>query len=187
MGDLNLDRLRPDQREGKILLDLEEIHGLKCLISEPTRVTQNHSSLLDVILTNKPELFRQSGVYNPEVSDHCMIYGVVKERAVQHNKKIVQVRSYKNLDEERFEEDLSMAPWLVGEVFDSLDDRYAYWDTLLKSIVNEHLPFRDIKVRDNDVPYMTKEWKNAIKAKRRFSKKYSKSPTQENFKLKRKW
>ena len=59
-----------------------------------------------------------------------------------------------------------------------MDGRYAYWYTLLKSIVNEHLPIGDIKVRDNDVPYMTKEWKNAIKAKTRFSKKYSKSPTQ---------
>ena len=100
MGDLNLNRLRPDQREGNILLDLEKIHGLKCLISEPTRVTQNHASLLDVILTNKPELFRESGVYNPEVSDHCMIYGVLKEKAIQHKDKIVQGRSYKNLNEE---------------------------------------------------------------------------------------
>lgn len=40
------------------------------------------------------------------------------------------------------------------------------WDTLPKSIVNEHLPIGDMKVRDNDVFYMTKEWKNAIKAKR---------------------
>lgn len=71
-----------------------------------------------------------------------------------------------------------MASWHIGEVLYSLDGRYAYWDTLLKSIVNEHLPIGDIKVRDNDVPYMTKEWKNAIKAKRRFSKKYSKSPTE---------
>lgn len=83
MGDLNLDRLLPDQREGKILFDLEEIHGLKCLISEPPRGTQNHTSLLDVILTNKPELFREGGVYNPEVSDHCMIYKVVKQKAIQ--------------------------------------------------------------------------------------------------------
>lgn len=100
MGDLNLNSLRPDQREGKILLDLEEIHGLKWLISEPTRVTQNHTSLLAVILTNKPELFRESGAYNPAVSDYCMIYKVVKEKAIQHKNKIVQGRSYKNLNEE---------------------------------------------------------------------------------------
>ena len=137
---------------------------------------------------NRPELRKtESGVYNPEISDHCMVYAVVKERAVQYKNKIIQVHSYKNLDEERFKEDLSTAPWQVGEVFDSLDDRYGYWDTLLKSTVNEHLPLKHIRVRAKDVPYMTREWKRAIQAKRRFSKKFSNNPKQENFELKRKW
>ena len=35
LGDLNLDRLRPERREGKILLDLEDIHGYSCLIDKP--------------------------------------------------------------------------------------------------------------------------------------------------------
>ena len=40
IGDINLDRLRPDRREGKILLDLEDVHDLQCLITEPTRITK---------------------------------------------------------------------------------------------------------------------------------------------------
>ena len=40
------------------------------------RVTR---SLIDVILTNQPELFRNCGVYNPEISDHALIYGFIKE------------------------------------------------------------------------------------------------------------
>ena len=96
-------------------------------------------------------------------------------------------RSYKNLDEVRFKEELSLAPWHVGEVFDLLDDSYAYWETLLKDIVDEYLPIKQMKVRDNDVPCMTMDWKNASRAKRRFSKMYSKNPTQENLEQKRKW
>ena len=38
-GDLNLDRLRPDKREGKLLLDLEDVHNFNCLINERVRVT----------------------------------------------------------------------------------------------------------------------------------------------------
>ena len=34
---------------------------------------------------------------------------------------------------------------------------------------------------------MTREWMNATKAIRRFSKKFSKNPTSENFEIKRKW
>ena len=76
-GDLNLDRLRPDRREGKILLDLEEVHNLQCLIIKPTRITKTSETLLDVILT-KLEIFRQCGVINPEISDRILLRPVHK-------------------------------------------------------------------------------------------------------------
>ena len=39
LGDLNLDRLRLDRAEGKLLKDLEEVNNLRCMITESTRVT----------------------------------------------------------------------------------------------------------------------------------------------------
>ena len=79
-GDLNLDRLRLDRSEGKILRDLEEVNDLHCLINEPTRVTANSQTLIDVMLTNNPDLFKNCGVYNPEISDHSTIYGEMTEK-----------------------------------------------------------------------------------------------------------
>ena len=38
----------------------------------------------------------------------------------------------------------------------------------------------------NDVPYMTSEWKSAIRAKRKATSKYLKNKTQENWELRRK-
>lgn len=37
IGDINLDRLRPDKNEGKLLLDLEVEQELTCLVDKPTR------------------------------------------------------------------------------------------------------------------------------------------------------
>ena len=37
LGDLYLDGLRPNKREGKVLTDMEMEQGLECLISKPTR------------------------------------------------------------------------------------------------------------------------------------------------------
>ena len=47
VGDLNLDRLRLDRSQGKILRDLEEVNDLHCLINEPTRSgqTRKYSSM----------------------------------------------------------------------------------------------------------------------------------------------
>ena len=33
MGDMNLNKLSPGDKEGKILCDLEEVYGLECLIN----------------------------------------------------------------------------------------------------------------------------------------------------------
>ena len=61
LGDLNLDKLRPDKREEKLLNDMEMQQGLECLISKPTRTetrgTKTSSTLIDAILSNQPELF----------------------------------------------------------------------------------------------------------------------------------
>jgi exonuclease III len=57
MGDLNMDRLKPNDREGKIFKDLEEVNNLQCMITEPTRIPMNSQTLLDVLLSNSPEVF----------------------------------------------------------------------------------------------------------------------------------
>lgn len=67
-GDLNLNRLKPDEREGKIQGDLEDIHELSCLINKPTRITDTSRTLIDFILTsltNKPEIFKKKRCLRP--------------------------------------------------------------------------------------------------------------------------
>ena len=44
-----------------------------------------------------------------------------------------------------------------------------------------------MRVRDNDVPYMTTQWKKAIRMKREFARLFSKYRTDESLELKKKW
>ena len=73
-----------DHKEGQILLNLEEVYGLECLIKDPKRVTPTSETLLDVILTGKPDLSKASGVYNPAMSDRHLVYGIMKEKVSHH-------------------------------------------------------------------------------------------------------
>ena len=189
-GDLNLNRLRPDSTEGKLLLDLEVEQGFDCMITTPTRIQMQGAnttqSLIDVILTNQPQLFGDCGVYNPEISDHALVYGFLNEKVKPQKGKIIKFRSFKHFDEEKYKDDLMQAPWHVGEIFDTADDKTSFLETLLSSIVDEHLPEKKMRVRSQDVPYMTNEWKKAIRAKRRAAKKYLKEQNRENWEAKRK-
>ena len=57
----------------------------------------------------------------------------------------------------------------------------------MESIVNEHASIKRKRVRKNDVPYMTKEWKIAIRNKKKYAVRFAKNRTQENFELKKKY
>ena len=49
----------------------------------------HEQTLLDVILTNQPELFKEYDIFNPEISDHAMVYGLMNEKAIIHQTKTI--------------------------------------------------------------------------------------------------
>lgn len=99
----------------------------------------------------------------------------------QHPNKVITSRSYKNFDDEKFTQDLSEAHWHVGEVFDDLEDHVYYWNTLMANIIDENLPLKKMRVRAKDVPYMTTNWKHAIRAKRRALATYQNDKSDSNW------
>ena len=84
-------------------------------------------------------------------------------------------------------QDLISAPWHVGEIFDSIDDKYDYWNGLFESIVEDYAPIKKKRVRKRDNPYMTKEWKKAVRERRNYAVRFTKDRTVENLELNKKY
>ena len=80
-------------------------------------------TLIDVILTNQPQLFTDCGVYQPELSDHGLVFGFLKEKVKPQQGKIVKFRSSREFDAKKYKSDLIQAPWHVSEIFDFVDDK----------------------------------------------------------------
>ena len=49
------------------------------------------------------------------------------------------------------------------------------------------MPIKSTRVRKRDVPYMTAEWRMAIRMKRRSAKRYNKNKTEENRGIMKVW
>ena len=97
---------------------MEVEQGFECLITKPTRIEKRGiiitKSLIDVLLTNRPDSSKLSGNYHPCLSDHDLVYGVLKQK-INHNKpKVITFRSYKKFDPEHYKQLLSSAPWHIG-------------------------------------------------------------------------
>ena len=123
--------------------------------------------------------------YHDTLSDHALIFGIVRDRIKSNKPEIISFRSFKNFNAETFNQELSLAPWHVGEIFEDVEDQLFYWNTLMKNIVDEHAPVKTMRVRDHDVPCMTTKWKNAIRAKRKAEAKYRQNKTAANCEHKR--
>ena len=96
-------------------------------------------------------------------------------------------RNLKSITFEPIAEELNNAPWQVGEIFNDIADRVDYWNGLVSYVVDAHAPLRKKRVREINVPYMTLDWKNAIRRKRKYAQLYAKNKTAENYELKKKY
>ena len=74
------------------------------------------------MLTNDPALLKNCAVYNPEITDHSMIYGEITEKVKKHTTKTLVHRQIKTTEFDNFNKDLLDVPWHVGEMFNDLDD-----------------------------------------------------------------
>ena len=166
---------------------MEESFNLTCPINSPTRITNVSSTLIDVMLTDRSDYFIKLGTFDPEISDHCLIYGILNEKTIHYQPKTIMSRNLKTITFEPIAEELTNAPWKVGEVFNDIDDRVDYWNGLVRYVVDAHARLRKERVREIDVPYMTLNWKSAIRRKRKYAHLYAKNKTAENYELKKKY
>ena len=77
MGDFNLDLLRHEQHAitGEFV-ELMFSHLLYNMITKPTRITSNTTSLIDNIFTNNVTCLSVNGLIVNDLSDHLSIFAI---------------------------------------------------------------------------------------------------------------
>ena len=120
------------------------------MISEPTRVTTNSRTLIDVLFTNRPSSFNATGTWPLTSSDHMMIFGEHAEKSpsIQQTSK---VRCLKKCSTEDLLNDLSNAPWYTMDTYSSVDDMWDYWKTLFLFVLDSHAPIKSVRRRKDSL------------------------------------
>lgn len=115
------------------------------IIDQPTRLTYNRESLLDVMLTNVKNI-AQTGVINYGISDHLPVF-LVKKRQHDKPEQYIYKRSFKNYDVDTLDEKLHEIDW---SILDLLVDVNLAWSIVYKGLlklVDSMCPFKNFKVR----------------------------------------
>ena len=154
MGDLNSDMLKHNEGFGKQLKLLIHSHDLKNIIKEPTRITGDTRTLIDVILINDKEKIINAGVLDTGISDNRLVYSLLKFKNPRPPAKFKEVIDWKKFDEVKFRTDVRQAPWHCCNIFEEVDDNLWMTEQLYSEIAKENVPKRTVRIRSKTLPWM---------------------------------
>ena len=97
------------------------------IIDEPTRTTMDTETLIDHVITNRPEADLEYGVITCGISDHDAVYFTrsIKQKKFKTEPRILNVRNSKRFDKEEFRRDLLDIPF--SDI--AASDANGLWDT----------------------------------------------------------
>ncbi|XP_057295887.1 uncharacterized protein LOC130624320 [Hydractinia symbiolongicarpus] len=186
LGDFNCNMLSKYALSSKIK-ELCSTLFLKQHITEPTRVTENSSTLIDLILSNS-SCISKTGVMDLGISDHNLVYVIRKFKRPKFEPKTCKVRSYKNFSEEAFLKDLRNLDWSYFNNYDDLDKACEKLNKNVKTVADKHAPFKTHRFSGRVEAWVTDELIIAIKERDFLKRKASKTKSiidWEAFKQKR--
>lgn len=94
---------------------------------------------------------------DPGLSDHCLIYGLLKCRVQGGKHKLMQVRRFCKCDTDKLVLDLDTAPWQVMGALKDVDSQWSYWKKLFNEVVDSHVPVKKVRVQMKSLPWITME------------------------------
>ena len=88
------------------------LHNLTQIMKEPTRITGISESLIDHVITNKPDMVHDSGVISCGISDHDIVFIERNVRApkMKAPPKVLNVRNFKRFDNNSFRDIIQKIP-----------------------------------------------------------------------------
>ena len=151
LGDLNINLINKQKHIPNGIKRYKEfcsLYGLEQLISTPTRVTKNSSSILDHILTNSTDRVSQSGVIDTGLSDHQLIYCTRKITRTKFNShKNITIRSLKNYSQDVYLEELNKINFPDYSKFTDINDAYSDFIGKVSLTIDKIAPMKEIRIK----------------------------------------
>ena len=186
LGDWNMDfsatRPTADCKQLKHFLKSLQFEQL---IKNPTRITKDSETIIDLIATNNSHIISESGVISTGLSDHELVYCVRKLNWRKAPSQIKTFRNYLKYDHIKFCADLKNAEELLsiseGDYTDD-NDMWNKFEQGFVSVANNYAPIIQKRVRGiNNCPWMNNDIKRDMWQRGYFLKKAHKSNDRESW------
>ena len=156
LGDFNVNY---NVKNVSFITELENILNVSQIVNFDTRVTQNSSTCIDLILTSNPKKHLITKPLKINISDHYMAYTVIdckfKQKLVNH--KYVTFRSYNKFNEGKFLHEIKEAFKDIDLPCENVCTAWDKWKYKFLDICDKHAPVRKMRVKQKNIPWIDGE------------------------------
>ncbi|XP_072948764.1 uncharacterized protein [Epargyreus clarus] len=123
LGDFNIDMSNTQSNKSKEILQFCQQHSLEQLIKEPTRITDNSQTILDLVMTNMNSKCKKVEViHNHSLSDHALVVVDFDIKKPKLGKQFKLHRALHNINLNQFADNLRLIPWEYIHTLDTVDE-----------------------------------------------------------------
>ena len=180
VSDINCNYL--DKSNGKPIKELLLLNGFTQCVKNPTRITENTETLIDVILSTNADNLTWIKAIPSSLSDHHTIGCVRKLNSKKQHFETVQCRNYKNYNPDNLRNDLTNENWDTVLNDQDPNTAWASMNDILQRNIDKHIPTIVKRVKGRKSAWLTAELKSEMNLcdvlHRKFLK--SKSTTDSN-------
>ena len=164
---------------GEKLNSFLESNNLAELIAEPTRITFNSSTILDLVITNCPERFSGSGTLSPSSNcDHSVIFSSMNVFIHRSRSCKRCVWNFNNVKITDLNWELSQLDWIsLCENTNDIDETYSCWYSHFRSVIEKYIPLKTVTIHPNDKSWMDSKVRVAIRRRDRLLRIHNKRPS----------
>ena len=156
-GDMNCNMLTTNSLSRKTTQLCNVLH-LSQIVTQPTRITPNSESLIDLIFTSKMLGKLPTGVQSVSLSDHSLVYVTLKENTPKSRPRITVARSFRNFKAEQFLSDLNLVEWYTLKEESNVEEVWGKFKKSFLNVCNKHAPYVSIRKKTNPAPWITEEY-----------------------------
>ena len=150
------------------------LFNMSQIISEPTRVTANSLSIIDLIYTNIESIV-DSGVIDANISDHFLTFVKVVLNVQKSTSISFFYRSIRRIYLQEFQIDLEQINWHAMLYLYNTDEKLFFFNDSIINLFNKHAPLKQFRKNNNYsyAPWITDNIKLMQKLRNKALKKFT--------------
>lgn len=117
-------------------------YDLTQLIVQPTRITTDSQSLIDIIATSHPGNYKSCGTIPCGISDRLLVYAEQEMCVTPSAVETITVRCYNKCNWQDFLEDVH---WQRIEEHNDVDAAWNCWKTMFFEVLEKHAPVKTFR------------------------------------------